>query len=131
MEIRIYRLTRWTAINWFPGFVFLYSLFVVLPFIAPLFMHLGWNSAGRMVYFIYSFLCHQLPERSHFLFGPKLNYPLTEIQSVWNNSFNPLVLGQFIGNHPWAGRWLGQTVWFRCIPALDFCPGMVPLSEKS
>jgi len=31
-------------------------------------MNIGWDKAGKAIYFIYSFFCHQLPERSFFLF---------------------------------------------------------------
>jgi uncharacterized membrane protein len=46
------------------------GLFDVLPFLAPAFMHLGWDIPGRAIYFVYSFLCHQMAQRSFFLFGP-------------------------------------------------------------
>src|SRR5258706_829078 len=112
METRINRLARWIALHWFATFTFLYGMYVVLPFLAPVFMHLGWDAAGRVVYFVYSFLCHQLPERSYFLFGPKLNYSLTEIQSVWKNTENPFVLRQFIGAHTmgWKLAWSDRMV---------------------
>ncbi|MCL4561690.1 MAG: hypothetical protein M1281_13890, partial [Chloroflexi bacterium] len=55
-------------------------LYVILPFAAPLLMEIGWVSLGLGIYHIYSYLCHQLPERSIFLFGPKMSYSLSEIQ---------------------------------------------------
>jgi uncharacterized membrane protein len=61
-------------------------------------MAIGWSGAGKAIYFIYSFICHQLPERSYFLFGPKITYSLPEIRTVWQNTTNPLILRQFIGN---------------------------------
>ena len=88
------------------------GIYVGLPFLAPIFMHLGWNSAARVVYFVYSWLCHQLPERSFFLFGPKFTYSLTEVQNAWQNTFNPVILRQFIGNPAmgWKIAWSDRMV---------------------
>ena len=88
------------------------GVYVGLPFLAPIFMHLGWNSASRVIYFVYSWLCHQLPERSFFLFGPKFTYSLTEVQNAWQNTFNPVILRQFIGNPAmgWKIAWSDRMV---------------------
>jgi uncharacterized membrane protein len=88
------------------------GLYVWLPFLAPVLMRLGLEEAGRVVYLIYSFLCHQLPERSFFLFGPQNMYSLAEIQAVWANSNHPLVLRQFIGSPEmgWKVAWSDRMV---------------------
>ncbi len=96
-------------------FVFLNLFLVVyagLPFLAPVFMHIGWSSLGNAIYFIYSWLCHQLPERSFFLFGPKLTYTLAEAQNAWQNTINPVILRQFIGNPEmgWKVAWSDRMV---------------------
>lgn len=85
---------------------------VVLPFLAPIFMAIGWSGAGKAIYYIYSFLCHQLPERSYFLFGSKLTYSLPEIQAAWQNTSSPLILRQFIGNPElgWKVAWSDRMV---------------------
>ncbi len=85
-----------------------------MPFLAPGFMYLGWTGVGKTIYFIYSFFCHQLPERSLFLFGQKTMYSLGEIQSVWQNTINPLVLRQFIGNETmgWKIAWSDRMISF-------------------
>jgi hypothetical protein len=72
---------RWFARHWFMSFAIIYGLWVWLPFAAPVFMHAGWSGAGRMIYLVYSFFCHQVPERSLFLFGSKLMCSLAEIQA--------------------------------------------------
>jgi len=97
---------------WYIVFGVLAGLYVILPFLAPLFMAIGWSNMGRAIYFIYSFLCHQLPERSYFLFGPKLSYSLPEIQSAWRNTTNPLILRQFIGapQMGWKMAWSDRMV---------------------
>lgn len=86
--------------------------YVLLPFLAPALMAIGWSGPAKAIYFIYSFLCHQLPERSYFLFGPKLTYPLSEVQAAWQNTTNPLILRQFIGNPEmgWKVAWSDRMV---------------------
>ena len=111
---------------WFEVFLIVYGLWVFAPALGPLFMHAGWTGAGKAVYFIYSFFCHQLPERSFFFFGPKRMYSLAEIQSAWQNTSDPLILRQFTGNTSmcwklaWSDRmvsfytsiWLFAKLWF-------------------
>jgi len=76
-------------------------------------MRLGWEGPARIIYLIYSFLCHQLPQRSFFLFGPKVMYSLPEIQAVWGATNDPLVLRQFIGTPAmgWKVAWSDRMVW--------------------
>lgn len=103
---------RWLGAHWFETFLLVYGLWVFFPFLAPVFMHIGWTSAGKATYFIYSFFCHQLPERSFFWFGEKSMYSLIEIQTVWQNTANPLILRQFIGNEAmgWKVAWSDRMI---------------------
>jgi len=107
-------LSEWLARHWFLTFAVGYGLWVWLPFTAPIFMHLGLSGAGRGVYFFYSFFCHQLPERSFFLFGPKLMYPLTQIQAAGPNTINPFLLRQFVGTADtgWKIAWSDRMISF-------------------
>jgi uncharacterized membrane protein len=102
------------ASHWFTTFLLLYGLWVGLPFLAPVFMHLSWNVAGKAIYFIYSIFCHQLPERSYFLFGQKSMYSLTEIQTAWKKTLDPLILRQFTGNEVmgWKVAWSDRMISF-------------------
>ena len=97
---------------WFTLFGVVAGLHVLLPFLAPVLMAIGWSGAGKAIYFIYSFLCHQLPERSYFLFGSQFTYSLPEIQAAWRNSTNPRILRQFIGNPEmgWKVAWSDRMV---------------------
>lgn len=98
--------------KWVVAFGLLLGAYVMLPFLAPVFMEIGWGGPARAIYFVYSFLCHQLPQRSFFLFGPKAMYSLPEIQSVWQNTADPLLLRQFIGNPElgWKVAWSDRMV---------------------
>jgi uncharacterized membrane protein len=62
---------------------------------------------GKIIYTLYSYVCHQLPERSFFLFGPKLTYSLAEIQHQWVQTIDPAVLRQYFGNPAvgWKMAW--------------------------
>lgn len=119
-------LAEWLSRNWFFLFVTGYGLWVCAPFLAPLFMRLGWDGPGKMIYFIYSFFCHQLPERSYFFFGSQMSYSLSEIQSAWMDTINPLLLRKFTGTPEmgwkvaWSDRmisfyggvWLSALIWY-------------------
>ncbi len=50
--------------------------YVVVPFLAPVFMKMGLDSAGKAIYLIYKPLCHQFAFRSWFFFGEQPVYPL-------------------------------------------------------
>ncbi|MCI0556034.1 MAG: DUF2085 domain-containing protein [Anaerolineae bacterium] len=100
------------ARHWLLFVNLLIALWVGLPWLAPVFMNLGWSSAAKVVYFLYSFQCHQLPERSYFLFGRQAMYSLAEIQTAWQTTTDPFTLRQFIGNPEmgWKVAWSDRMV---------------------
>ena len=116
----------WTGEHLFIVFVLVYGIWVGMPFLAPFFMHGGWDGMGKSMYLLYSFFCHQLPERSFFLFGHQATYSLREIQAVWQDTTDPWLLRQFIGNETlgwkvaWSDRmisfytsvWLFAVIWY-------------------
>ena len=119
-------LAEWLSRNWFFLFFTGYGLWVWAPFLAPLFMRLGWDGPANGIYFIYSFFCHQLPERSYFLFGSQVSYSLSQIQAAWMDTINPLLLRKFTGTAEmgwkvaWSDRmisfyggvWLSALIWY-------------------
>ena len=109
------RAWHWFSRHWLMIINALIGLYVGLPWLAPVLMKLGmpWSTlAGKAIYLIYSTQCHQLPERSYFLFGPKAMYSLAEVQAAWVNTSNPVVLRQFIGNEAmgWKVAWSDRMV---------------------
>ena len=91
------RWIQWVSRN---GLVLLLAfslVVVVLPWFAPVFMDWGWDAAGHVIYRLYSFLCHQLPQRSFFLFGEQSSYSLQELQEVGVNTSDVLELRAFVG----------------------------------
>lgn len=105
-------MATWRKHKWLLGFTIAYGTFIGLPFLAPTFMQLGWEGPARAIYTVYSFLCHQLPERSYFLFGPKISYSLQEIRNAYVNTIDPIVLRKFIGNPEmgWKVAWSDRMV---------------------
>ncbi len=103
-----YILTRY----WIVIFGLIFGTLVVLPLLAPVFMNFGWATPAKAIYFVYSFLCHQLPQRSFFMFGPKVMYSLNEVQAAWQDTINPIILRQFIGNPDmgWKVAWSDRMV---------------------
>ena len=104
--------TFWLNQHWVLMINFFLGIFIIIPFLAPAFMALGLEIPGKIIYWVYSFLCHQLPERSYFLFGPKISYTLPEIQSAWQNTNDFIVLRQFVGNSQmgWKVAWSDRMV---------------------
>ena len=65
----------WLSKHYMAVFNALLAIYVGLPFLAPILIKAGWASAARVIYTIYSPLCHQLAFRSFFLFGEQPYYP--------------------------------------------------------
>ncbi len=92
----------------------LLSIFVLLPFAAPALMALGATGPADATYFFYGLLCHQLPQRSFFLFGhtgAKVSYSLEEVGRAFSYD-NILTLRQFVGNEVlgWKVAWSDRMV---------------------
>ncbi len=121
--------------HWFEIFLVLYGGWVFLPFLAPVFMYIGWDTPGKILYLLYSFFCHQLPERSFFLFGEKIMYSLSEIQIVWQDTANPFILRQFTGNEvmgwkvAWSDRMISfyTSIWLLALIWIPFRKRIKPL----
>ena len=84
--------------HWLAWFLAVAGLWVLLPWLAPVFMRLGWTGPAGAIYWFYSFQCHQLPQRSFFLFGPQPMLSLERIRSLWADTLDPQVLRRFVGD---------------------------------
>lgn len=83
--------------HWFVAGTAVLLLWVGLPWLAPALMKIGWQGPAKGIYFLYSFQCHQLPQRSFFLFGQRAMYSLADIHTVWSAGNDPMALRQFVG----------------------------------
>ncbi|HUW15322.1 MAG TPA: DUF2085 domain-containing protein [Anaerolineae bacterium] len=82
LAARIDRLVRAVARHWLFVFNLLLALYLVLPVAAPILMESGHTAAGGFIYLIFRPQCHQLPERSFFLFGESAVYSLEDLEAA-------------------------------------------------
>ena len=108
----IRRMTDGFLRHWLLGLNLLLFTYVSVPWLAPVLMETGQVSAARAVYWLYSTQCHQLPQRSFFLFGAQPSYSLSEIQEAGQATNNPFLLRQFVGNPlmGWKVAWSDRMV---------------------
>lgn len=148
VAIAVNRLLYHFSRNWWIIFSLLWGLYVGLPFLAPVLMKLGFTGAATVIYALYSTQCHQLPQRSFFLFGSKGMYSLSEVQAAWQATNNPLILRQFIGatGMGWKVAWSDRMVsmytsifiggllywpvrkWLRPLPLWAFALFLLPMA---
>jgi uncharacterized membrane protein len=110
------RINRWFERHWLFALNTAWGVFVILPWLAPVLMFLGLTWPGRALYFFYSYFCHQLPERSWFLFGPYFSYTQVQIAAAVGVPLeaisNELIRRQFIGTAElgWKVAWSDRMV---------------------
>jgi uncharacterized membrane protein len=86
-ENALERAARWIGSRWVRLATIGLGVFVILPWLAPLFAAAGWWAVADPIYTIYAFQCHQLPERSAHICG-------YEVGQCWR--CNALYGGTFI-----------------------------------
>jgi len=107
------RVYFWIAQHYLAVINWLVFVYVGLPFLAPTLMKIGAEVPAKIIYTIYSPLCHQFAFRSFFLFGEQPYYPIKEAGMIgvktleqvtgFQNLADPfnvsrLYARQFIGN---------------------------------
>jgi uncharacterized membrane protein len=96
-------------------------------------MAAGWTEVGQMIYQFYAPFCHQLPQRSWFLFGNKLTYSLSEIHQVVPES--PLWQLRFFYGTPemgWKVAWSDRMIsWYNMVPVLGLAYALLRRLGKS
>ena len=112
---------RWP--DWLTMVIIILIVFNGLPFLAPVFMKLGWEGPARAIYLVYGGLCHQMAQRSFFLFGPRgfQMYNLAELPldvSGLRTGEQALVLRRFLGNESlgWKVAWSDRMVYMYSAP---------------
>lgn len=86
------------ARHWLAIFNSAWLVYVGLPILAPVLMHWGLTWPAQLIYRLYSFFCHQLPDHSYFLFGPTLTPLQPSLQAAGMQAGSLLVERTFIGN---------------------------------
>jgi uncharacterized membrane protein len=107
-------MTRSLMRHWLLIFITLYGLFNLLPFFAPVLMKIGWSGGGNAIYAFYSTLCHQMAQRSFFLFGEHSTYTLDQLPVTLSGHTGPdtLLLRSFRGNDVlgWKVAWSDRMI---------------------
>ena len=70
------------------------ALYIGLPFLAPVLMRADHTLGAKIIYSVFRPLCHQMPERSYFLFGERLTWSLEAL----NSHLGSLAPRRFVGN---------------------------------
>ena len=83
--------------HWLMVLLLITGIYIVVPFLAPVLMEFGATRAATVIYTIYSTQCHQLPQRSWFLFGEHFTYSVPEINAA-RGSTDIFTLREFVGN---------------------------------
>lgn len=73
--IGIDRIIYGVSKHWLAVFNIVAGLYVGLPILAPILMNAGAVAPARVIYTVYSPMCHQMAQRSFFLFGDQPVYP--------------------------------------------------------
>lgn len=75
LVIRADRLIYSFSRHWLAVFNIVVVIYVGLPVLAPVLMNAGVTGPARVIYTVYSPMCHQMASRSFFLFGEQNAYP--------------------------------------------------------
>ncbi|MCO6453314.1 MAG: DUF2085 domain-containing protein [Caldilineales bacterium] len=117
ISLAINRFADWLIKRWLLVAIILLAAWNMLPWLAPVFMRLGWELPARGIHTMYVAFCHQLPQRSWFLFGPEFTYRTDDILLAMNGStaaVTPLTMRAFIGNADmgWKLAWSDRMISF-------------------
>jgi uncharacterized membrane protein len=61
------RFIAWLSRHWLALFNVAFGLYAGLPLLAPVLMTVGRTRLANLVYFVYQFLCHQMPSRCFYI----------------------------------------------------------------
>ncbi|MYH62099.1 MAG: DUF2085 domain-containing protein [Caldilineaceae bacterium SB0675_bin_29] len=71
----------WIARHWLALFNVVVAFYLLLPLAAPVLARAGLTTPASLIHSVYSATCHQLPERSYFLFGERPFYSLASLET--------------------------------------------------
>lgn len=114
-KVRLVKAAHWTFQHWLALFIMFFGLFNLLPFLAPVAAKVGFTQAADAIYTMYAPLCHQMAQRSFFLFGDQLMYSPEQlpIGLTTNSTANMLALKGFDGNAiiGWKVAWSDRMIY--------------------
>jgi len=86
----------------------LLSIFIALPFFAPVLEKTGHSASANIIYKVYRVVCHQLAFRSFFIFGEQPIYP-RELANIDNLITYEQVTNSDVIDLEYARDWIGDT----------------------
>jgi uncharacterized membrane protein len=101
LVIAVDRLILALARHWLLVVNIFLGLYIGLAVLAPVLMAAGFTGLGQGIHRFFSFQCHQLPQRSYYLFSPAggiQTYSLDQVVAWGADSSNVFTLRAFIGN---------------------------------
>ncbi len=97
---RIDATASWISRHWLLLANIMFLTYVGVPMLAPALMEAGATTPARVIYTLYIPFCHQLPERSYFLFGEQAVYSVDDLRAGGVEvSDNLFVRRSYIGDH--------------------------------
>lgn len=112
-RLLLVKITRAIAQHWLAIFIVLFGILNIVPFLAPVAMRVGWTAGGEAIYTLYSTMCHQMAQRSFFLFGDKPMYTLNELPvALVGNARDMWTLRAYLGDPSfgWKVAWSDRMV---------------------
>jgi len=113
--IRTLSALLWGLDHWILLVALFLGVVIILPFLAPVFMRLGWTGPAGLIYLLYSTMCHQMAQRSFFLFGAQPMYNIAELPVILtgNKLAEMEALRAFIGSPDlgWKVAWSDRMVY--------------------
>lgn len=94
LTVVLTRFTRGFGHHWLAWANLAMGLYIGLPLLAPVLMHSGHAGLANVIYTIFKPLCHQMPERSFFFYGPQATYTYNQLADLLGGA----VPARYIGN---------------------------------
>lgn len=95
LEDKVNQFTVHFADHWLLWVNVISGLFIALPFVAPILEALGYERVAHVIFSAYRVTCHQLPERSYFIFGHQVAL-CHRCTAIWSSFFIGGVLYRFV-----------------------------------
>lgn len=108
-RVRFVMFMAWVFKHWLEIWLVIFTLFNLLPLLAPVFMNWGWLPLGNAIHDLYHLISHQFANRSYFFFGEKLMYRPEELPIALVGDFltDGTAMAAFRGNAEigWKMAW--------------------------
>jgi uncharacterized membrane protein len=116
-RVRFVMTMAWVFKHWLAIWLLIFSVFNLLPLLAPVFMQLGFEPLGNAIHDLYHLISHQFANRSYFFFGRELMYRPDELplNLVGDFQTDGSLMAAFRGNAElgWKMAWSDRlTAWF-------------------